>query len=227
MNAVKPKKVIASISIKFLFVAIAFLSSIFLFAGIAHETVMEKEELFDQRIASYLLVHVGERLISLMAYITFFGSTAFLLPSFIVLIIVLLVLKQKRNAIHVAIIGITSTLLLSTLKNIFHRTRPEWPLIQSLKNFSFPSGHALSSFIFCSILVYLVSNSQLRPVFKWIINVLLLIFSLLIGVSRIILRMHYATDVIAGFCLGIAWVIFSFWIMRKMEEKKNSSINIG
>ena len=49
MNTIEPRKEIVSISIKLLFVAAAFLSSIFLFAAIAHETVVEKEELFDTR----------------------------------------------------------------------------------------------------------------------------------------------------------------------------------
>ena len=219
MNAIKTKRELPAITLKFVLVATAFLVSVFLFAAIAHETVSENEAQFDLRVADYLHSQVSGRMIAMMRLITFFGSTKFLLPAYILLTVALLVKDQKRDAIHIAIIGISSTALLFGMKQFYGRTRPELPLLESLKTFSFPSGHALSSFIFCSILAYLVFKGNLKMKYKWMITLLLLVISLLVGVSRIVLRMHYATDVIAGFCLGIAWVIVSFWLMRKTEEK--------
>ena len=49
---------------------------------------------------------------------------------------------------------------------------------------------------------------------KWIVTIGLLLIAITIGVSRIILRMHYPTDVIASLCLGIVWVIISFSLLR-------------
>ena len=220
MDALKKKREIPVITIKFLLVALAFLGSVFVFAAIAHEAVMEKEAVFDQRIADYLSAHASANTISIMRVITFFGSTGFLLPAYLVLVIILMILHRRRDAINTAIVSVTSSILLFALKDFFKRVRPNLPLLKSLHSFSFPSGHALSSFIFCSMLGYLVWNSKLRRGLKWAIIILLVVISFLIGISRIILRMHYATDVIAGFCLGIAWVILSFWIMRKTEERK-------
>lgn len=222
MDASKPKKAFPVITTKLLLVAIAFLISVFLFAAIAHEAVLEREAEFDQRVANYLNTVVGNRMIASMRFITFFGSTRFLLPAYVILIAGLLLRDRKRDALNIGIIGITSTALLMGLKQYYGRTRPDLPLLESLKNFSFPSGHALTSFIFCSVLAYIVFESRLKRVSKWIIAIALLLFSVLIGLSRIILRMHYATDVIAGFCLGLAWVIISFWIMKKTEGKKET-----
>lgn len=42
---------------------------------------------------------------------------------------------------------------------------------------------------------------------------------MMIGISRIFLRMHYPTDVIASFCLGIVWVIISLWIFKKINRQ--------
>jgi len=109
------------------------------------------------------------------------------------------------------------------LKELFHRQRPDLPLIKSIAStYSFPSGHALSSFIFCSIVIDLIWESASGRVWKWLFSILLLLFSFTIGISRIVLKMHYATDVIAGFCLGIAWVIISFRVIKKINFKEEA-----
>src|SRR3982750_25429 len=217
-----PKREVPIITIKFLLVAITFLTSIFVFAALAHETIAEHEAAFDAAVAGYFQAGLSPSLISAMRIITFFGSTQFLLPAYVVLVIILSIKGRRKDAINISIIAIVSTLILFGLKNYYRRVRPDLPLLRSLKTFSFPSGHALCSFIFCSVLAYLVFESNLRLVYKWAIAVLLLFFSLLIGLSRVILRMHFATDVIAGFCLGISWVILSLWVMKKTEEKKQA-----
>jgi undecaprenyl-diphosphatase len=127
---------------------------------------------------------------------------------------------RKTDGINITIIAVTSSALMFGLKEFFHRKRPDLPLIRTLDNFSFPSGHALSSFIFCSVLVYLVWKGGLRKAWKWILSVLLILFSISIGISRIVLRYHYASDVIAGFCLALAWVIFSLWLEKKLTSRK-------
>ena len=214
------RKALSVLTIKFLLVAAAFVASLFAFGFIAREAVFEREDIFDQQVSQFLVPYTSPPVISLMRFFTFFGSTWFLLPAYVILIVLLLIRKEKRNALNVAIIGSASTVLIFGLKSIFRRARPDLPLIRSLKTFSFPSGHAVSSFIFCSVLVYLVWNSRARPAAKWIFSILLLFFSLMVGLSRIILKMHFATDVIAGFCLGIAWVLLSFWLMKKTERGK-------
>jgi len=113
-------------------------------------------------------------------------------------------------------------LLMFLLKDIYHRHRPDLPLLRELNGYSFPSGHATDSFIFCSILIYLIWKSKISATWKYILAAFLVLFSLSIGASRIILRYHYASDVLAGFALAFAWVIFSFWILGKIKRKTNN-----
>jgi membrane-associated phospholipid phosphatase len=209
-------KLFQLISFEVLLVAGLFLLSMFLFAYLAHEVVQENEKSFDDRVSNYFISFSNDRVISIMKFFSFFGNIMFLIPAYILLIFYFYIKKEFRYCVNIAIIAISSSALMFWLKYLFHRARPQLPLIKSF-TYSFPSGHALSSFIFCSIIIYLVWKSGLQKLWKWLFIILLLLFTLTIGISRIILRMHYPTDVIAGFCLGIAWVILSFWLLRKID----------
>jgi undecaprenyl-diphosphatase len=93
-------------------------------------------------------------------------------------------------------------------------------LIGPLKNFSYPSGHATSGFIFYGLLVYLVWKTNIPKPYKWLTSSILILFSLLIGFSRIYLRVHYASDVVAGFCIGLAWLALSIWLIEQIRKNK-------
>lgn len=214
------KKTTREVSIKFLILAALFITAIFIFGVITHEVVYDKEEVFDQKVFTYLDANVGNGLVPVMEVLTFFGSSTFLIPAYLIIIIYFFWRRKKHLAINILVIGVTSTALMFAMKAFFRRSRPDLPLIRSIKTFSFPSGHTLSSFIFCSVLVYLVWKTHLSKTVKWLMSVFLIGLSLVIGLSRIILKVHFATDVIAGFLLGFAWVLFSFWILRKIEKSR-------
>jgi undecaprenyl-diphosphatase len=158
-------------------------------------------------------------MISVFHFLTFFGSSNFLFIAYILLVIWLFFNKRKNDGIDILIVGITSTLLMFGLKNIFRRHRPEFPLFKELSSYSFPSGHALSSFVFCSVLIWLTWQTHWKPGWKWVLTILLVAFSISIGISRIVLRYHYASDVVAGFSLGFAWVLLSLWVQQKFRPK--------
>jgi undecaprenyl-diphosphatase len=217
------KKRMGEISVKALLTSLLFLAALFIFAFIADEVVLENEDLFDSRVFYFFKSHTGPQFTQVMKSITFFGSSYFLFPAYVVLIGWLLIKHQRQNAIDILIVVLSSTALMYGLKMFFHRKRPELPLFKTLTNFSFPSGHALSSFIFCSVLIFLTWKGNLSSKWKWLISAFLFLFSITIGISRIVLRYHYASDVLAGFCLGFAWVLLSLWLQRKITQKKLSS----
>ena len=127
---------------------------------------------------------------------------------------------RKTDGINIAIIAVTSSALMFGLKEFFHRKRPDLPLIRTLDNFSFPSGHALSSFIFCSVLVYLVWKGETAQDLEMDI----------IGATHFIFDLYWhqpdsvALSLCIGcdrrFCLALAWVIFRSG-SKKIDIKKN------
>ena len=185
------------------------------------EVLGEKEEQFDLRIFRFLKNITNDNLVGLARALSFFGSHYFLIPAYILIVAFLFLTKKRSDAIDVIIIAISSTALMFLIKAIYQRHRPNLPLLRELNGYSFPSGHALDSFIFCSILIFLVWQNKKLAAWKYILAAVLLLFALSIGASRVILRYHYATDVIAGFALAFAWVIFSFWILKKIKRKTN------
>lgn len=206
-----------TISFEFLLFSFLFLFSIAAFALIAHEVAGKNVDEFDNSAFSYLKRYSTPSVIVFFKNLTFLGSTYFLLSAYAILITYLFFIRRTTDAIDIAIIAVTSSLLLFGLKAYFARHRPPLPLFDALTNYSFPSGHALSGFIFYCVLIYLTWKSHWNKKWKYLLSVLLILLSVLIGISRIVLRYHYASDVLAGFSLGFAWVLLSIWLQRKIR----------
>lgn len=213
------KQLLTQISLKVLAVLLLLISCLLVFAYIADENVLENNKAFDEKVIAFVAAHSTPLLIQVMQIVTFFGSSYFLLPAYFVLIVFFLWKKEKAYATDITIIAVSSTAVMFLLKEIFKRHRPLLPVGKTLMSYSFPSGHSVSSFIFCSVLAYLVWMLPIKKIWKYIITFLLLLFAAVIGLSRIVLNVHYATDVIAGFCFGTVWVVISFWVMNKIRNK--------
>ena len=201
---------------------LAFIAAIFLFGLLGHEIVVEKEDWFDSRTFNFLNSRTSPQLVSIFRVITFFGSIGFLVPVYILLIAFLLYSKRNIDALSVGVISVASTLLIFALKNVYARPRPTFPLFGKATNYSFPSGHSLSSIVFCGVLIALIWESSLGKTSRLFVSALMLLFTILIGLSRIVLRYHFASDVVAGFCIGIACTIFFFWLRSNLGKYQRS-----
>src|SRR5690349_8305122 len=135
------KWLLQQVSLKVLVIAALFLGSLFIFAYIAHEAVFEQEDVFDAHVHAYLLAHSTPALVSAAEDVTFLGSSLFLLPAYILLIGILIIFQKKRYALDIAIVAISSFLMMQVLKQVFHRKRPDLPIIKAIHTYSFPSGH--------------------------------------------------------------------------------------
>lgn len=191
------------------------LISAFVFGVLAHEVVVEGEDWFDSSVFTFFKPYSSPEWIYLFKLVTFLGATFFLIPAWIILIAILLVKRNRREAVAVLILAISSTLLLYGLKIAFARRRPALPLTTPLSDYSFPSGHAFSSLVFFGAVIWLTWQSATRRKWKWMLSIALLILVFLIGVSRIVLRYHYASDVVAGFSLGLAYVLLFLGLKEK------------
>jgi undecaprenyl-diphosphatase len=214
------ERTIKQLPVKFLLASVLFIMALVVFSLLAKFAVIDKNHVFDEKVFFFLKDHTGPEITRWMKAITFFGSTTFLFPAYITLISWLLFRGKKRWAFDISVVALSGELMKQILKNSFRRPRPDLPLLESLHSYSFPSGHALSSFILFASIIYLLWHGTYKPVWRWTISILLLFFSFLIGFSRIILRFHYASDVIAGFCMGFAWVSLSLWLLDKYYKSR-------
>jgi undecaprenyl-diphosphatase len=224
---VRLKRLMAAVgllSAELIIVIVAFLFSIVLFSFLVKQIFIDKQEQFDHNVFQWLATHVNPFNTAFMQGITFLGTHIFLIPANILLTgYFLFIRRHKWYSIKVAAIALSSTAMMFLLKNIFSRQRPLVPLLKPALGYSFPSGHSLMSFVFYGLLIYLSYKYVENKLTKWILIILLGTLILLIGFSRIYLRVHYASDVMAGFSVGIAWLVFSIWLLNRIEAygKKN------
>lgn len=207
-------------------VLLLFLAAIFLFGVIIHEVLLEQETAVDYSIFSFLAAHfVQPDVTPFMSGISVFASAHFLQIAYPLVALLYLVRKDWKRAIEIGVIGLGGFLLNYFMKHFFERPRPENPLVAPLSNFSFPSGHAMSGFIFYGLLAYLIFKTKWPRGVKYALSVLLIFFSLLIGFSRVYLRLHYASDVVGGFCMGFAWLLAAIAIMEQQKKQSDKSIS--
>ena len=155
---------------------------------------------FDNYIIN-LFKYKSDILTNIMKIITFLGSA---LSIILLTVLLIIVVKGKRNKILILINVIVTTLLNQLLKNVFQRVRPIDSIIEE-SGYSFPSGHSMVSMAFYGFLIYLVHKSNIK--YKGLIVGLLSVLIVLIGISRIYLGVHYPTDVIGGFTLSLSYLL--------------------
>lgn len=97
------------------------------------------------------------------------------------------------------------------LKHLFLRPRPPKNLhLVPTTSYSFPSGHAMGSMIFYGTILLLVPFFIKQKPLKILVQSILVMLIFLIGISRIYLGVHYPTDIIAGWSIGLTWLIVSY-----------------
>jgi undecaprenyl-diphosphatase len=176
---------------------------------------------FDANAFVFIDAHVSNINTQVMKFLTFLGTHTFLIPANLLLIAwFFFVQKKKWWSIKIPAVALSSLLLMFLLKLIFERPRPSDPLLAKAAGFSFPSGHALMSVTFYGLLLYIFLQNVKNKGWQLCLIAFFISLILMIGFSRIYLRVHYTSDVIAGFSVGIIWLIVSLWILSKIENYK-------
>lgn len=217
---------IALISIEMLVIVALFITALLAFAYLIRKVIVLQNTGFDENVFAFLDQFVSERNNKLMLFFTFLGTHNFLIPANLVLIAYFLFIKKhKWYSIKVPAIALTSLGLMFGLKYLFGRPRPDVPLIFHAEGLSFPSGHALFSISFYGLLIYIIYKMVANQWFKWTLIIFLFVLAMIIGFSRVYLRVHYATDVIAGFCVGFLWLVFAIWLLNRMERYSRKKLD--
>lgn len=210
---------LALISAEMIILLIIFFLSLVAFIFITRNVFVLKNEEFDYKVFQFLEPYVSSARNSTVLFFTFLGSHIFLIPAnFLLIIYFLFIRKHRWYSIKIPVIALTSLGLMTLLKNLFGRARPDIPLLHEAQGLSFPSGHALISVCFYGLLIHIVWKLVKRAWLKWTLIILLILLILIIGFTRIYLRVHYPSDVFAGFAIGFLWLVFSIWAIGKIED---------
>ncbi|MCW2921546.1 MAG: putative transrane acid phosphatase [Thermoleophilia bacterium] len=126
------------------------------------------------------------------------GYAVWLVPITIVASLVLAIaMRRRRDATIVALSTAMAAIVSRILKETFDRVRPTGAH-ELVAGFSMPSGHAASSSAFAMSIVFAAHGTRVaRPV-----TVLVVAFAIVVGVSRVVLGVHFPTDIVAGYCSG-------------------------
>jgi undecaprenyl-diphosphatase len=217
---------LALLSVEMTIVLVLFVIALTAFVYITRRVFVLNKTKLDTNVFNYLQAHVSERNNDIMEVFTFLGTHQFLIPANLSLIAYFLFIKKhKWYSIKIPAIALSSLGLMFLLKGLFDRERPTVPLLFHAKGLSFPSGHALMSVTFYGLLIYMIFKGVKNPAIKWTLISLLIILIMIIGMSRVYLRVHYATDVIAGYCIGFLWLVFTVWILNKIEKHSKHKFN--
>jgi len=169
---------------------------------------------------------VTDRTTRIVSVLTYLGNHQFLIPANLLLVFFYLFIKKHRwYSIKIPVVALGSLFLMLGLKQFFNRPRPDIPVLREVSGFSFPSGHSMMSFTFYGLLIYIVWHNVANKTWRWILISLLGLIILTIGASRVYLRVHYASDVLAGFSLGLIWLVISLWVMRRIEKYTKKEID--
>ena len=219
------KKYLSKLPLSFLILLSVFSGALLGFIYLVHEVMWEKEDAFDVAFLNFLSKSItNSHLTVFMKSATFMASSAFLIFAYSVLILGYLINKHWKRAAEIALAGLGGFAINYVMKLYFHRARPLHPLMDPLKTFSFPSGHSTSAVIFYGLLAYLLWKADIPKSYRYMLTGFLFLFAILIGFSRIYLRMHYPSDVVAGFFIGFAWLALSVWLFEKLKKKSDKEL---
>jgi len=180
---------------------------------------LKKYKPVDMSLFSKLKSMRNSNTTGVMRAFSFVGKHDFLIPLNILLIFSFLFFGSNQwYAYRLIGMSLSSLLLMIMLKQLFKRKRPLAPIIPAVKGKSFPSGHAIIAVNFYGLLLYTILQFNFNPSLKMLSAIFIPLLIFAIGFSRVYLQVHYASDVLAGFIIGICWFFISLHILNRLED---------
>jgi undecaprenyl-diphosphatase len=177
----------------------------------------------DHGAAAWLnsLVAGHAMVVSIIKAVTWLGSGGVLWTLVGLAVVALAIRRRWRLAIYLLVTGAGELTLDPVLKALVGRLRPvvAHPVAYGKGN-SFPSGHALGSIV-CYGALFLVFLPATRGVWRRVFAAVITTLIAAIGVSRLLLGVHYLSDVVGAWALGITWLgvtVFAFELSRQAPE---------
>ena len=195
-----------------------------LFSGLTEDILEANGIIHIDKLVNAELSHWQvEPLISIFLWLTALGSSATLVSA---VVIATGFLWSQRRIYMIVPVWVTFCGALATTsvgKLLIGRQRPEMTIDVTVASSSFPSGHATSAMAVYGFLAYTIAGvlPSVRERFEVAYWAAVLI--LLVGLSRIVLGVHFLTDVIGGFMVGGIWLLVGFSIAEWNQRDRNSA----
>jgi undecaprenyl-diphosphatase len=155
------------------------------------------------------------------------GSAVLVLIS--VSVIGFLFLERKPRTIAFLVLAVVGGLVLSLLlKELFDRPRPDLlPHGQSVYTRSFPSGHAMNAAVVYLTLASILARAHKAHAIKLYVVAMSILVTVLVGLSRLYLGVHWPTDVLAGWTAGGAWATACYLYFHHLQRRRVVEQEIG
>ena len=197
--------------------AISAIAGLVLFALIAYFISSREVLTFDTVIREWVYGIRNDVLTPVLKVITYSGNW----QSVTLICFILLIIPRLRLSfgIPISLTALICNFIQDTLKTTFQRIRPDVSLhLIEQGGFSFPSGHSFTNFVFYGMLIYLCRKKIKN---KTTANWLTIFFScliFLIGFSRVYLGVHFPTDVLGSWALGLSLLMILTSVMDLIQR---------
>ena len=181
---------------------------------------------FDSQVTRWLVDHRTPAWTDAMRIVTWLGSSAVVVPLSILVVVVLLIGRRRWLAVFVALAVGGASLLSVLAKDVIGRGRPPVDIrLQQSHSSAFPSGHstqAAATYFALALVVTILTRSRPLRATAWTVAALIVF---LVGLSRIYLGMHWATDVLGGWLLGSLWVAGLTVALAPLATSRSSNVD--
>jgi undecaprenyl-diphosphatase len=202
-------------------------AGVLIFATIAISVKQGATQDFDRRLLLAMrhpgdLSPIGSRSVQETARdFTSLGGTAVLALVTLVTAGFLALDGKKHMALFTGASVAGGMVMSNLLKDVFQRPRPEIvPHIVYASNTSFPSGHSMLSAVTYLTLGALLARSHQRKALKAYFLVIAALLSVMVGVTRVYLGVHWPTDVLAGWTAGAVWALLCWLVAGWLQSRK-------
>jgi len=160
--------------------------------------------------------------VNFFRFITDFGNVHYLL---VFLFCSFFFLRKKSDFKFLCAMMLFELVANIVLKQFFSRPRPNILWFVEETGFYFPSGHMMASTMFYGLGIYFLCKSNYNKPFKIIGTCFFSLLILIIGISRIYLGVHYASDILGGFLLSFCLLNFGIFFYQStfLQKKKTST----
>lgn len=202
-------------------------AALWAFIAVVEEVFLESEIAVDTAIMLFLrspsngMDPIGPGWIEDAARdVTALGSVSVLSIVTIFTISFLIFLRKRRTALGVFIATVGGTAIGQLAKMLFERPRPDFLPAAEFHTASFPSGHAMMAAVTYLTLAALVARILPGFLLKGHVMISAIVTTILVGISRVYLGVHWPSDVLGGWALGAAWALLCWSVAEWYAESK-------